>query len=174
MSPSYIGQQDIWQGSCRPAGDTCASPSNTVFVIQLTQNTTCNAGFSTGTQSVTNYTLTQATTGTGGGTVTGAGVYASGTTVNMTATPDSTSSFGGWTPSVCSSGSVTLSGNLTCTATFTLLPLATMTTTNAGTGQGTTTGAATFFQGQTASLTATPFQGSTFTGWSGAACWPSP
>jgi hypothetical protein len=149
------------------AGDSCVSPSNTVFVIQLTQNTTCNAGFSTGTQTVTNYTLTQATTGTGGGTVTGAGVYASGTTVNMTASPNSYSSFDGWSPSVCASGSITMSGNQTCTATFTLLPSVVLTITSAGTGLGTTTGAGSYIQGSTATLTATPLQGSIFTGWSG-------
>src|SRR5262245_5270292 len=76
-----------------------------------------------------NYTLTVAKGGTGGGVVTATGIncggdcsepYPSGSSVTLTATPLSGSSFAGWSPG-CGTGTptmVTINGNMTCTATF--------------------------------------------------------
>jgi List-Bact-rpt repeat protein len=150
------------------SGNDCTNATNTIVNFGLSTNTTCNAVFTLAPPPPPqNYTLTITTSGTGAGTTTGAGVYASGTVVNLTATPNSQSTFDGWTPSVCTTGSVTMTADTTCNASFTLLPLATMTTVNTGTGLGTTTGAGTYFQGQNAILTATPNTGSVFAGWSG-------
>jgi hypothetical protein len=75
--------------------------------------------------------LTVAKAGTGGGTVTsapagiacGATCAASFTTgqgVTLTATPDGASTFGGWTGDAdCTDGQVTMTGPVSCTATFT-------------------------------------------------------
>ncbi len=66
------------------------------------------------------YPLTLATAGTGSGTVNGAGNYAAGATVTLTATPASGSTFAGWSPSPPCAPSFTMPASaLTCTATFT-------------------------------------------------------
>ena len=68
----------------------------------------------------TTYPLTLATAGSGSGTVNGAGNYAAGATVTLTATPASGSTFGGWSPSPPCAPSFTMPASaLTCTATFT-------------------------------------------------------
>ena len=66
-------------------------------------------------------TLTITMTGTGMGAVTGAGSYPNGAVVKMTATPATGSTFAGWTGAGCATGTVTLTANTTCTATFTLI-----------------------------------------------------
>jgi hypothetical protein len=83
-------------------------------------------------------TLTVTKTGTGTGTATSdqpgidcgtdcSEVYASGTPVRLTATPDAGSTFVGWSGDCTSSGQVTLDADKTCAATFTR-PLAISTT----------------------------------------------
>jgi hypothetical protein len=131
--------------------------------------------------------------GTGNGTVTStpAGInncsstcsasYNSGTTVNLTATPGSGSTFGGWTG--CTNGVVTLTANTACTATFN--PIAPQTyilsIIKSGTGNGTVTTSpsgincgstcsATYNSGTAVTLTPAPASGSTFAGWSGTGC----
>lgn len=78
------------------------------------------------------FTLTVTKAGTGTGTVTSspAGIdcgptcaasFATGTPVDLTATPDPDSTFAGWSGDPdCTDGSVTLDANKTCTATFNL------------------------------------------------------
>jgi hypothetical protein len=70
--------------------------------------------------------------GTGSGTVTGTGVNCgsdcsevvnSGTQVALTATAASGSTFAGWTGTGCSTGTVVVTGNMTCTANFNSLAL---------------------------------------------------
>jgi len=56
---------------------------------------------------------------TGSGSVSGAGNYAAGATVTLTATPDVNYTFTGWSPSPCANSFVMPANNLTCTATFT-------------------------------------------------------
>lgn len=80
--------------------------------------------------SPTTHTLTVSKSGTGTGTVTSspAGIscgfdcqetYAAGTTVTLTATPATGSTFGGWTGDAdCSDGSVTMSAARSCVAAF--------------------------------------------------------
>jgi hypothetical protein len=79
------------------------------------------------------FALSVAKTGTGGGTVASspAGIscgascsasYDTQTIVTLTATPDATSSFAGWSGDAdCSDGSVTMDADKTCTATFNLI-----------------------------------------------------
>lgn len=66
------------------------------------------------------YTLILNTTGTGTGSVDGGGSFAAGTTVTLTATPDTGSVFAGWSPSPCATRFVMPAENLTCNATFSL------------------------------------------------------
>ena len=110
--------------------------------------------------------------------------FASGTTVTLTATAAAGATFAGWSGAACS-GTGTCSINMTAaqsvTATFNLVTFP-LSVTSAGSGSGsitsnpsgincpTTTCSASFTSGTTVTLTATPATGSTFAGWSGAAC----
>jgi Divergent InlB B-repeat domain len=89
--------------------------------VTVTGNMTCTATFNLST-----FTLTVAKAGTGSGTVTATGIncgsdcsesVASGTPVALAATAASGSTFAGWTGTGCAS-TVTITGNMTCTATF--------------------------------------------------------
>ena len=129
--------------------------------------------------------------GAGGGTVTStpAGIdcgatcafaYVQGNTVTLTATPDATSTFTGWSGACTGTGecSVTADGAQSVTATFNRITHG-LSVGLAGTGGGTVTStpagidcgatcAFAYVQGNTVTLTATPDATSTFTGWSGA------
>ena len=136
-------------------------------------------------------TLTVAKAGTGVGTVTSspAGIncgpacsasFVTGTAVRLTATPAAGSTFTGWSGACSGTGAcnLTMNANRAVTATFALITR-TLTVTKAGTGTGTVTSSptgincgatcqASFNNGTSVTLTATPAAGSTFTGWSGA------
>ena len=143
------------------------------------------------TSATTDSTLTVTRAGTGSGTVTSspAGIdcgstcsfpYTSGTSVTLTATPATGSTFTGWSGACSGTGTCTLSmtADRAATATF-ALQTRTLAVTRAGTGSGTVTSspagincgtqcAVTVSYGTSVTLTATPATGSTFTGWSGA------
>jgi hypothetical protein len=131
---------------------------------------------------------------TGGGTVTSAdgslnctsscsSTYLPGATATLTATPAVGSAFSGWGGACSGTGPcvVTMSAAKSVTATFTALPNFTLTVTPGGTGKGLVTSSpagitcgstcsASFFSGETVTLTASASTGSTFTGWSGGVC----
>jgi len=137
------------------------------------------------------YTLTVNKSGTGTGTVTTspAGIncgsdcsetYNQGTSVTLTATAASGSTFEGWSGDAdCSDGVVVMNANKICTATFNPQVVGyTLTVIKSGTGSGTVTSSPagincgddcseTYNQGTSVTLTATPDAGSTFGGWSG-------
>jgi hypothetical protein len=141
-----------------------------------------------------NLTKQISTGGTGNGAVTSspAGIncgrscsatFNSGTVVTLTATPASGSTFAGWSGTGCTSGSITMNADGTCTATFSPQPasLFTLAVSKAGTGTGTVTSSpaglncgstcsATFNNGTIVALVAAPAAGSTFAGWSGNGC----
>ncbi len=136
------------------------------------------------------YTLNVSKTGSGTGTVTSspAGIncgtdcsepYASGTSVTLTATPASGSTFVGWSGDCSGTGScvVSMSTARSVTATFSPI-LYTLTAAKAGSGTGTVTSSPAgiycgtdcsepYASGTSVTLTATPASGSTFAGWSG-------
>jgi uncharacterized repeat protein (TIGR02543 family) len=145
-----------WSGACSGS----ANPTSVV----MTGDLTCTATF------MLNPTLTVNTTGTGSGTVGGAGPYNYGVTAQPTAVANSGSTFTGWSGACSGSASptsVVMNGNKTCTATFTLNTY-TLTVNTAGNGNGTVGGAGPYNYGVTAQPTAVANTGSTFTGWSGA------
>jgi uncharacterized protein (DUF2345 family) len=136
------------------------------------------------------YTLTVTKAGSGTGTVTSSptGIncgstcsyqFVAGTNVTLTATPDSSSIFGGWSGDVVSTNAtttITMNSNKSVTATFNM-PY-TLTVTKSGTGTGTITSSPSgincgstcsyqFISGASVTLTATPNSSSTFGGWSG-------
>ncbi len=67
------------------------------------------------------YVLSISTVGAGSGTTGGAGTHNSGTVVNLTNSPNTGSSFSGWSGNAdCTDGSVTMDASKSCIATFTL------------------------------------------------------
>ena len=147
----------------------------------------------TATFALNQYTLRVLKSGTGTGTVTSnpSGIncgnvcsktYNQGTSVTLTPTPASGSTFGGWSGGGCSgtgSCSITINSDQTITATFNQQPQYTLTVTKSGTGSGTVTSSPagincgsdcseTYTKVQKVKLTAKADANSTFTGWSGA------
>lgn len=82
------------------------------------------------------YTLTTPVVGTG--TVTGAGSYAAGQLVTLSATAAAGFTFSGWNPAPCAASFTMPANDLTCTATFAAAPVVTPPAT--GTGTTPTTG----------------------------------
>ncbi len=117
-------------------------------------------------------TLTQ--TGDGSGTVTGAGDYAAGAMITLTATPDADSRFDGWKPESCAASfpMPTPARALTCTAMFTRIETVTylLTLNTTGTGGGVVNGGGNYPAGAPVALTAEPALGSAFIGWSPPPC----
>jgi len=138
--------------------------------------------------------ITVSKSGAGTGTVTSspAGIncgsdcsetYNQGTSVTLTATPASGSTFGGWSGGGCSGTgdcSITMDSDKTITATFNLQQYS-LTVLKSGTGSGAVTSSPagidcgsdcseSYNQGTSVTLTATPASGSTFGGWSGGGC----
>ena len=102
-------------------GGTCggALAGNTYTTNAVTGNCTVTADFTP----YTYYTLTLTTSGSGAGTVSGAGSYVSGETAVISATADSGSAFTGWSgdcSGMVSPTTVLMDGTKTCIANFTL------------------------------------------------------
>jgi PKD repeat protein len=137
------------------------------------------------------FTLTASTTGSGGGSVTStptgiacgddcSEAYLPSTSVTLTATPDGTSTFTGWTGCPSASGAsctVPMSADTTVSAAFTRITHA-LTVSRTGSGSGGVTSApsgidcgeqceASYVVGTEITLTASPGDGSRFGGWSG-------
>src|SRR6476620_9180541 len=166
------------------ADNTAAEQTVTVTVSNIsTQQFTLGV---TVVKTVTTYgtgsgAVTSNPTGINNCTTTCSAPYNSGTTVTLTATPASGSTFAGWTG--CTNGVVTLTANTTCTATFNAVAPQTYTLSivKGGTGSGTVTSSpggincgsacsASYNTGAAVSLAATAAAGSTFAGWSGTGC----
>ncbi len=109
--------------------------------------------------------------------------YNSGTVVTLMATPAAGSTFVGWSGTGCTSGSITVNADKTCTAIFSAQSAQsfTLAVSKAGTGAGTVTStpagldcgrtcAASYDSGTLVALMTTPAAGSTFAGWSGTGC----
>ncbi len=145
-----------WTG---PDARECAGNS-----VLMNNDKSCTANFT-----LNSHTLSLGTAGNGSGSVSGAGTYNFGTTVTITATPASGSSFSGWTgPDAreCTTSSVLMNNDKSCTANFTL-NRQTLSLGTAGNGSGSVSGAGTYNFGTTVTITATPASGSSFSGWTG-------
>jgi uncharacterized repeat protein (TIGR02543 family) len=161
-----------------------ATGTNSTVTVTMSSNKNVTATFTP------KYTLTVTKSGTGTGTVTSSpsGIncgatcsyqFVSGTSVTLTATPDSSSVFGGWSGDATGTNStvtITMNSNKNVTATFNALY--TLTLTKSGTGTGTvisspsgincgSTCSYQFVSGTNVTLTATSDSGSVFGGWYG-------
>lgn len=134
------------------------------------------------------FQLSVQVTGNGHGTITSSpagincssactGIFSSGTTVTLTATPEAGSTFAGWSGDCTGSSActVTLNTNKSVTATVTTSPLLTVSVSGTGTVTSNPSGIncgtackAPFQSGTQVTLTATPAANSVFTGWGGA------
>ena len=136
-----------WSGACSGTG-TCA--------VTMSAARSVTASF--GTVTPTTYTLTVARAGTGSGTVTASGIncgatcsatYAAGTSLTLTASAATGSTFAGWS-STCpgfTSGAVTLNASCTVTAAFDLADPGTSFSVNAGGAAAWTFAADAYFTG---------------------------
>jgi CARDB/FG-GAP-like repeat/Divergent InlB B-repeat domain/FG-GAP repeat len=101
-----------WSG---PDGTECATGS-----VLMDMDKSCTATFTLNPPPT--YILTLSTAGTGSGTVSGGGIYDAGQTANVTATANAGSTFAGWSGpdgAECTTGSVLMDMDKSCTATFT-------------------------------------------------------
>lgn len=164
---------------------SCTYNTNTGYTFSnwsgdCTGNASCNLVNVTSAKSVTaaftinKYPFATAMAGSGSGSVAGSttnGTYNYNSIITLNATPSSGSHFGGWSPSGCVNG-FKLTGNTTCTATFTL-DTHRFSTTTSGNGSGSLNGSTPngiYNYGTTIALKATADPGSTLTGWSPSGC----
>jgi len=157
------------------------------FASSFATSTLVLNGTLTVTAPPSQFNLTVSNAGTGTGTVSlnpPGGTYAGGTAVTLTATPNTGSTFAGWSGACTGTGTCTLTmnANETVTATFNLASAQqfTLITSTSGTGSGTVSyspagtlcgsGCQSFAAGTVVTLTATANSGSTFAGWYSAAC----
>lgn len=137
-----------------------ASGTANPLTVAMTANKAVQAVFAAAT-----YTLT--TSASPGGSVSPGGAFSAGSTATITATPDSTHDFAGWSGDAAGSAnpvSLSMNGNKAVQASFSvkMFPL----TTSATSGGNVTPGGS-YPYGAIVTLTATPDAGSQFTGWTG-------
>jgi len=193
-SEAYNGGTNVTLTATASAGSTFAGWSGACSDTGQCSVTMDADKTVTGTFNQQQYTLMVTKAGTGSGTVTSnpSGIdcgsdcsetYNHGTSVTLTATPVSGSTFEGWSGDAdCSDGVVLMNVNKTCTATFNPQVVGyTLTVIKSGTGSGTVTSSPagincgsdcseTYTKVQKVKLTAKADTNSTFTGWEGGSC----
>jgi CSLREA domain-containing protein len=164
---------DDQRGVGRSQGPECDVGAYEAVVVTLFIT---GAGTSSGTVTATGINCT-ISAGSPSGDCTESALPGSNPTLTFTATPDVGSTFAGWSGhSDCTDGSVTISTNKICTATFNPVQQRTLTVTLAGTGSGTVTSSPTgincpgdctedYNHGTVVTLTATSNVGSGLAGW---------
>ena len=151
-------------------GGSPADPSESSTSITLESNTTLIANFQ---YLGTGNTLTINANPQDSGTTTGAGNYATGSTVSIQATPAEGYKFMGWTGGNVASAeatqtTLTLSSDITLTANFEPLAEYAVSIASNPANAGTVSESGNFIEGTTITIEATPLDGYTFHSWSGA------
>jgi len=136
------------------------STNATYTINSVNESATYTANFAT------QHTITLAANPTNGGTVTGGGTYESGTSINITATPNNDYTFINWTKggnvvSTTAITNITVNEDATYTANFARTYKITVNATEGGTA----TGGGNYAEGSTATLTATAETGYVFVNW---------
>ncbi|MFM7770693.1 MAG: InlB B-repeat-containing protein, partial [Bacteroidota bacterium] len=154
-----------------PPGTTPAQASTYANYGNNPITTTQNVALLTSFCSSTNYNVTTSSNPSAGGTTTGAGTYASGASVTVTATSNAGYTFTNWTEngnpvSTNANYTFTISANRNLVANFTQSTTNyNVTTSSNPTAGGTTTGAGTYASGASVTVTATANAGYTFVDW---------
>jgi len=132
--------------------------------ITVTGNATYTAIFSE--QGAVYYTITTNVDPVGAGTVSGGGTYEEGTTVTLTATANSGYTFDHWNDgSTQNPRTITVTSSMSFTAYFNH-NYYTITVLANPSNAGTVSGGGSYYYGDHATLTATPYSGYDFVGWS--------
>ena len=142
-------------------GDLTSAANPVVFTVGA-QNYNVVANFA-----LQSFAVTAAASPVGAGTITGSGSYPMGNVATLTATPDATHTFTGWTGDLSSAAnplSFTVSGATNLIANF--APNSFALTTTAGSG-GTVTPGGTYAAGTVVTVAATPDATHRFSGWGG-------
>lgn len=137
------------------------------YTFTVNRNRTLTAVF---VSAATMYTVIVLADPAGGGSVSGGGSVEEGQSVTLTQTTADGYNFTGWYNggtllSTANPYTFAPTGNITVTAKFAVIPVYTITATIDPAGSGTVTGAGQYQEGAQATITATPADGYTFSGW---------
>ncbi|MHB8871903.1 MAG: InlB B-repeat-containing protein, partial [Candidatus Doudnabacteria bacterium] len=147
-------------------GNIVSTSSSYTFTIS--GNRTLVANFT----AIPQYSVVLSNNPSNGGTTSGGGTYSSGSSVTVTATPNSAFgyTFTNWTEngnivSTSSSYTFTISGNRTLVANFYVPPLYAVVLSSNPSNGGTTSGSAHYYSGSSVTISATPNSGFNFANW---------
>ena len=146
-------------------GSQVSTSSSYTFTISSSRTLVANFAAIPPTQ----YTVSLSSNPSNGGTTSGGGTYNSGSSVTVTATPNSGYTFSNWTEngaqvSTSTSYAFIISGNRNLVANFTRIQYTVSLSSNPSYG-GTTSGGGTYNSGSSVTVTATPNSGYTFSNW---------
>ena len=159
-----------WSDGSTDQSRTITITQNTTLTANFSENTTSSGGGSSGSSTTgpttTLYTLS-VTAGAGGIVNTSGGEYEVGTSLTLTATPNTGYAFTGWSGNATgtdTSLTITINGNTSITANFEAITYTL--TVNAGTGGAVSSSGGTYAVGTQVTITATPDSGNAFYNWS--------
>lgn len=147
------------------SGDASGTSLSTTITMSADKSATANFQL---IPPIDSFTLSTTSIPTVGGTITGGGVYESGATANLSATPSTGYTFVNWTGAASGTNpntTVSMTSDKSATANFTPITY-TLTTAVSPVASGTVSGGGTYNSGTVAAVVATPATGYNFSSWS--------